>query len=91
MKWIALMVLLPGIGFAECREGYSPTDVAGVCQEGLSTETDPALVSDEQPPEEKMPSWQREGVTVIEAPSVIDQDKEWMAQHKQADKTAGEP
>lgn len=75
-KLVAMLLMLASVVGAACKEGYVPTDVEGVCQKAGVTETNPEWVSDEKPPEDKMPSWQREGVTVIDAPSTTAQDEE---------------
>lgn len=73
MKWFVLL-LVPTVAVASCREGYVPTDVQGVCQASVS-KTNPDWIVDEQPPSDKMPSWQREGVTVINAPNLEIEDR----------------
>ncbi len=78
---IVILLFLPAVAGAACKKGFAPTDVPGVCQEGFSSTPNPAWVSDEKPPSDKMPSYQREGVVVIDAPSttradaVADEDK----------------
>jgi hypothetical protein len=45
----------------------------------------PVQPSDEKPPEDKMPSYQREGVTVVDAPSMVDADSKADAEKASAD------
>lgn len=85
MKTIGLLLLLNVSAWA-CKSGYVPTDVPGVCQEGFFTKTDPAIVSDEKPPTDKMPSWQREGVIVVDRPRMAAQDEEDDLKKAAADK-----
>jgi hypothetical protein len=71
---IVVLLFLPAIAGAACKKGFVPTDVPGVCQEGFSSQTNPAWVSDEKPPSDKMPSYQREGIKVIDVPSTMHDD-----------------
>lgn len=71
MKPLILIALLAMPALA-CKEGYVPTDVPGVCQE--SDVTNVVKPSNEKPPSEKMPSYQREGVFIVNCPSTADAD-----------------
>ena len=73
MKWLLVVLLVPAVAWS-CKPGYVATDVEGVCQEGSFTHTDPAIMSDEKPPSDRMPSWQREGIKVVEAPNMEAED-----------------
>ncbi len=74
MKLLIVLLAVPAIAGASCQEGFVPTDVPGVCQEGSGNKTNPAWVSDEKPPSDKMPSYQREGVNVVEVPNMAMED-----------------
>jgi len=75
MKWFALMLFIPTVSIAgSCKPGYVPSDTPGVCLEKPVTATNPEWVSEEKPPSDKMPSYQREGITVINAPNMADED-----------------
>jgi hypothetical protein len=83
MKWIAVLLFVPAVSVA-CQKGYVPTDVPGVCQE-TGVEEHPKWISDEKPPENKMPSYQREGITVIDAPNMAVEDEKQDAEKRAAD------
>lgn len=80
MKTI-LAVLLFASPAVACQPGFIPSDTPGVCVEKTGGEMNPNWVSTEKPPSDKMPSYQREGITVINAPNMAlsdekaDQDK----------------
>jgi len=88
IKWLVVPVSV-----LACQVGYVPSDTPGVCVERPNEATNPAWVSDEKPPEDKMPSYQREGVTVVDAPSMADQDakadREKIEADQQGKKSAG--
>lgn len=44
----------------------------------------PVEPSDEKPPADKMPSWQREGVTIVNAPSMTDEDTKADQENREA-------
>lgn len=94
MKW-TVFLLLAASGANACAVGYQPTDVPGVCMEINQAEMNPTWVSDEKPPRDKMPSWQREGVTVVDRPSTSDSDAkadlEKVSADKEGKRTAGIP
>lgn len=73
MKILAVLFLFPAVAWS-CQQGYVPSDTPGVCVEKPIDTTNPTWVSDEKPPSDKMPSYQREGVTVINAPNMADED-----------------
>lgn len=65
MKWIiAVAVLTVSPAVYACKAGFVPSDTPGVCVEKTGGEPNPSWVSEEKPPADKMPSWQREGVTI---------------------------
>lgn len=77
MNWkLVALLMWPVVAGAACREGYMPSDVPGVCQQKTGGDLNP-WVSDEKPPTDKMPSWQREGITLCEkeCPSKATQDE----------------
>jgi hypothetical protein len=51
----------------------------------MGSATNPAWVSDEKPPSDKMPSYQREGITVIDAPNMAAEDTKADQEKIQAD------
>ena len=64
-KWLVVAMLMAGTSAYACKDGWVASDVPGVCQE--SDLTNAVKPSDEKPPEDKMPSWQRPGVVVVDA------------------------
>lgn len=86
MKWTVLLVSLLVSVVEACKPGYKSTDVPGVCVEINQTETNPSWVSNEKPPKDKMPSWQREGITVIDAPAMTTADEKEDLDKLNADK-----
>lgn len=88
LLWKASIVVVGMIGGASmsvaCQKGYVETDVPGVCME--SPEMANPWVSDEKPPADKMPSWQRENIKVIDAPSMTAQDEREDRERAEADK-----
>lgn len=66
MKWFA-MLLLAGA----CKEGYVPTDTVGVCVEQAALQS---WSSDELPPSDKMPSYQREGISIVPVKDMTQED-----------------
>lgn len=85
MKWslgsLAAAVLAVSPAVNACQVGFIPSDTPGVCVEKTGGETNPNWVSDEKPPEGRMPSWQRGDVKIVDAPNMAlsdekaDQDK----------------
>lgn len=61
-KTVAILLGCASLSWA-CEKGWTPTP-EGVCMEG-SIQT--VVPSDEKPPKDKMPSYQREGIAVVEA------------------------
>lgn len=80
-----ILMLFPTIAVASCKEGYVPTDVDGVFQKS-DIVTNPGWVSEEKPPSDKMPSYQREGIIVIDAPNMRDQDMKDDLEKAEADR-----
>jgi hypothetical protein len=75
MEWMMIAVaVLTASPVLACKPGFKPTDVPGVCMEINQAEVNWA--SDEKPPEDKMPSWQREGISIVNAPSTAKADEE---------------
>lgn len=71
MRLLALL-LIPGVAMA-CPKGQS--EWQNGCVVDIAPEiAAPVKPSDEKPPEDKMPSWQREGIVQINCPSKSDQD-----------------
>lgn len=73
MKLIALLLLLP-VTAGACPSGTEP--FKGVCVDSNAQPylADPVQPSDEKPPSDKMPSYQREGVTPVTRPNTLDED-----------------
>jgi cytochrome b subunit of formate dehydrogenase len=82
--WV-IHLLFPRIAHAACKDGYVKTDVEGVCMAQPVTKTNPEWVSDEKPPTDKMPSWQREGIHVVEAPNMAYEDAKMDQERRDAD------
>lgn len=74
MKWLIVLLFVPAVATAKCRDGYVKTDVEGVCMAQPVSVTNPEWVSDEKPPSDKMPSYQREGVTIVNVPNMATED-----------------
>lgn len=74
-KAVTLCIVLAGTSSYTwgCPKGWVETDVPGVCQESDTSSS--VKPSDEKPPEDKMPSWQRADVKVIDAPSMTASDE----------------
>lgn len=67
MKWLALSLLVPVTAVACPKGSY---EYRGGCVVDIQPISGTAVQpSDEKPPDDKMPSYQREGITVIDAPS----------------------
>lgn len=72
MKILALVLLLPGVSLACGKNEY---EYNGECVVDIKPITAAAVVpSDEKPPTDKMPSYQRADVHVVEAPSTMAED-----------------
>lgn len=91
MKTLLIVVLCASWSWA-CPKGS--TEYEGNCVVDIKPETGPSVVpSAERPPKDKMPSYQREGIKVIELPSLISadakQDREWNDADMAGKKAAG--
>jgi hypothetical protein len=76
MKLIYLLIVfILSTPVLACKSGYEPTDVPGVCVESQSSSMQASLVSDEKPPKDKMPSYEREGVKLIDAHDCTEDDR----------------
>jgi hypothetical protein len=92
MKWIVLTLLVPGVALAVCSKGQS--EWRGECVVDLVPLGAPAVKpSDEVPPSDKMPSYQREGIQVVDAPNMATEDerldREKIEAEKDGKKAAG--
>lgn len=92
MKWIiaAMAVLTVSPAVNACRAGFKPTDVEGVCVEINQDEVSATWRSDEKPPSDKMPSYQREGITVVDCPSMAASDERADQERAAADREGKE-
>lgn len=74
MKCLFLLLLLPVSASAvDCPKGSSEWN--GGCVVDIAPEVAPPVQpSDEKPPSDKMPSYEREGANVIDAPNMGDAD-----------------
>jgi hypothetical protein len=71
-KWIVALLFVPAAAVA-CKEGFVPSDTPGVCiEKAVDKPMNPAWVSDEKPPKDKMPSYEREGVHAVNAPPGVE-------------------
>jgi hypothetical protein len=90
---LMMSLLLSGSAYAACKKGYIPDPETGVCMESSETETNPAWVSSEKPPKDKMPSYEREGVHALTPPSLaaddIKKDEDKAAANKEGKRAAG--
>lgn len=87
-----LMLLVVPVSALSCPKGSY--EYQGECVLDLKPITaDPVKPSDELPPSDKMPSWQREGVHLIDAPNMAQddakQDQEKLEADRQGKKAAG--
>lgn len=89
MRVLLLLVVTATAQATACKVGFVDSDVPGVCVEHDTSKdtTNPAWVSDEKPPTNKMPSYQREGVTVVDAPSTRQEDEKFDQEKREADKS----
>lgn len=67
-----------------CEKNCFPYKGGCACDIEPETAT-PVKPSDEKPPSDKMPSYQREGVHVIDAPSMSDQDAKFDQEKRDAE------
>ena len=74
-KTVSLLFLTSSVFAAPVTCGKGSFEYRGECVVDIPPITAEAVLpSDEVPPKDKMPSWQREGITVIEAPNLADAD-----------------
>jgi hypothetical protein len=85
MKLLPVVLLLMPLSAVACQKGYVPSDTPGVCVEQSAEQTNPQWVSSEAPPSDKMPSYQREGITIINAPSMAEADAKMDREKAEAD------
>lgn len=85
MKTLALLLLLSGSVWAvKCPAGMS--EWKGECTYDLVPElAKPVQPSDERPPSEKMPSYQREGVEVVKVTNTAAEDERLDQEKRDAD------
>ena|SRR5579864_3217945 len=86
---VCILCLLMAIAFClACPKG-SESWKDGVCVVDIQPEYAPApeshWISDEKPPRDKMPSYERPGIKVIDVPNLTVEQADEMAQEKQAD------
>jgi hypothetical protein len=83
---IAVLLLVPAVSFAKkCPSGTEPYKGECVSSDATPYGADPVKPSEEKVPEEKMPSWQRPDVTVVNAPNMADADAKLDQEKAQAD------
>jgi hypothetical protein len=70
-----LIVFILSTPVLACKSGYEPSDVEGVCVES-SVNPSMKYASDEKPPSDRMPSYEREGVKILDAPDLTKQDEQ---------------
>ena len=82
-----VFILLFAVAVASAKEcGPGSYEYRGECQADIQPEiATPVQPSDEKPPTDKMPSYQREGVTVVDAPNMAFEDSKADAEKRQAD------
>lgn len=85
MKLIALLLLLPGLAVA-CDKGCEKFKDTCVCNDATPYFGNPVQPSDEKPPSDKMPSWQREGFKVVGATNTLTSDENADKTKTQADR-----
>lgn len=72
MKWIIVLLLVPVVAGA-CPKGSSP--YKDTCVYDLEPNIAPPVQpSDEKVPDDKMPSYQREGISIVDAPNMAYED-----------------
>lgn len=81
---IAALLLLPVVAVA-CPNGTTPFKDTCVVELEPYKAT-PVKPSDELPPDDKMPSYQREGVVIVNAVNTSDRDKDADKAKEQADR-----
>lgn len=77
MKLILILLLLPAVAVA-CPKGTESFKDTCVSYDSQPYFGKPVEPSDEKPPSDKMPSYQREGVHALILPTVPEQDAEWI-------------
>ena len=95
MKTLLLVLLLSAPAFAvTCEKGCYEYRDECACDIPVIT-APPVQPSDEKPPEGKMPSWQREGIQVMDAKNMAYEDAKADDEKREADeqgkKAAGIP
>lgn len=71
--FVAGLLFVPVTAFAACPAGTTP--YKDTCVYDLVPNIAPSVLpSDEKPPSDKMPSYQREGVVIVDAPNMAEQD-----------------
>lgn len=84
MKWIVVLLSVPTLAMA-CNKGEY--EYRGDCIVDIQPITAPPVQpSDEKVPDDKMPSYQRPDVTVINAPNTATEDERMDREKIEADK-----
>lgn len=82
--WLAVLLVTPIAGMA-CPKGS--VEWHGDCAVDIQPEiAKPVVPSDEKPPSDKMPSYQREDVKLVDAPNMRDEDAKADLDRAEADK-----
>ena len=84
MKPFILIVLLQGSAVA-CDNGWNHDPETGVCMESTGGSDKPYVPSDEKPPRNPIPAWQRGDVHAAGAPDQFSKDAAWDKSIKDAD------
>lgn len=83
---LAVLLLLPGLAAAKpCPAGTTQFKDACVQDDAQPYLAEAVKPSDEKPPSDKMPSWQREGVTIVNVKNTADDDKNMDKEKAEAD------
>ena len=83
---LAVLLFVPVVLLAACKEGYVPTDVDGVCQAKPIELTNPDIVSNEKHVYNSTPAYLRENI-VVEAPNLEKEDRARMQEIREADQS----
>lgn len=85
MKILLVLLLLP-VSAQAVNCGKDAYEYRGECVADIKPITaEPVKPSDEKPPEDKMPSYQREGIQIINAPNMAEEDAKADAEKRSAD------
>lgn len=85
MKYLLIVLLLVPVSLVACPKGSY--EYNGGCEMDIQPQQAPSVKpSEERPPSDKMPSYQREGVKVIDVPNMAGEDAKLDREKVEADR-----